>query len=567
MTALAHARDANLPERLSGLGSRLEQPRATIEKDFLEVGERLIACAQLFSEMSSASAAIPGALEGEEFQDLTGWLGEISRNAENVVTANRGTTTFLQEMLGPIRDARMAASALPHFVRLIRSVTSVAMIVSAGLRTSDGDLVGFTGEMKISVEKIGTVVGSFISILSRTHDTMEDAVALNAPLAERNTFLLTHIRTELATALEAMEKQRSWGAGQASSHAARSTRIGAGIGNAVSALQVGDSTRQRIEHVEQTIRMICQSGDRQAILAGALLSADQLHDAVGTFEAEVATLAGSLDDLLQEAVTMLEDVSRDTQAILAAGGTAFATLRNGIARIRQAFEDYERESAALAGVLADLVACVQQMLGQLGDLEGIGKEVELLSINAAIQSRILGDEGRAFGKVAEEMRSLTSGLKPVVQHVASRMSRAGECLRDFRQDGAGSGTHRREPLDAALQRLEALAARIQDRASSVVETGPRAIALLGEAKARLADGAGHSAPWRGTAGELAAMGATHESGIDVVDPTGAIFSRIFELYTMQVERDVHCRLFPAPPGWTAPPAPEPSAASLDDIFF
>jgi len=349
MKTMGQILDGQNPARgLTDLATGLAVPRASIERDFLEMGDRLVACAQLFGEMSSAYEDMPKALDGDDYHAAVELLQEVSALAARIVVDNRDTSVFLEEMSVIVRGAERAAEAMPDFVRTIRSVASVARITAAGLRTGERDLTDFTLNMKSSAETIAGAVHGFSAVLARMRDSVQEAAVLNAPLAERNAALLERIETELASAFEAMDKQRSWAAEQAADHTARSARIGAGLSNAVGALQVGDSTRQRVEHVEQALTLVASADEHITVQAGAVLLSEQLVDAIGAFEGEVDILATSLSELLKEAVDMLESIARDTETILSAGGSAFGTLRRSIDRIRRMFEDYQRDSAVLA---------------------------------------------------------------------------------------------------------------------------------------------------------------------------------------------------------------------------
>lgn len=572
MTATINIRDGRNPaNRLTDLAAGLVEPRANIERDFLEMGDRLVACAQLFGEMSSAYEDMPKALDSDDFHASVDLLKDVSTLAERIVVDNRNTSVFLEEMSLFVHDTERAADAMPDFVRMIRSVASVATIVAAGLRTGEHDLTAFILNMKSSAEKIAEAVNRFTAVLAGMRDSVREATALNAPLAERNAALLERIGTELASAFAAMDEQRSWAADQAAAHTARSARIGARLSNAVAALQVGDSTRQRVEHVEQALTLIASADGHDAGLAGAALLSGQLDDVIGTFEGEVDSLATSLSELLGEAVDMLECVARDSEAVLFAGGSAFSTLRRSIDRIRRMFEDYRRDSAVLALAIGNLVTRVEEMLGYLDTFDAVGKEIELVSLNAAIKSRALGDDGRPFRQVAEELRALARVMTPAVARINSHLTKADASLRRYLDTGASNSadaeTARHETVAAAERRIDSVAARLQDRATFISETGPQAVILLQQASALVTDRRDHCAAWRKGAAELAAIGAGHSPDAHGTGDAETLLAGIFDLYTMQAERDVHCRLFPAPHGWTAAAKSQADEAALDDIFF
>lgn len=145
MTATTPILDGQDPaHRLTDLAAGLSQPRANIERDFLEMGDRLVACAQLFGEMSTAYEDMPKALDGDDCHAAMEQLEEVSALAARIVVDNRNTSVFLEEMTVFVRGAVQTADEMPNFARLIRSLSSVASITAAGLRTGEHDLTGFT---------------------------------------------------------------------------------------------------------------------------------------------------------------------------------------------------------------------------------------------------------------------------------------------------------------------------------------------------------------------------------------------------------------------------------------
>jgi hypothetical protein len=118
------------PDGLERLALKLAAPRATLERDFLEMGDRLVGCAQLVGEMSSAFEDMPKAFEGEDFHATNRLFKEVADLAERIVADNRSTSAFLTEISALLKDTEQAAEAIPDLVRLVRSVASVAMAIS-----------------------------------------------------------------------------------------------------------------------------------------------------------------------------------------------------------------------------------------------------------------------------------------------------------------------------------------------------------------------------------------------------------------------------------------------------
>ena len=557
-------------DRLTEVASILPEPCARIERDFVEMGDRLSACADLVSEMSTAYEAIPAALDSPEYHEAAELLDRVAQLADGIVDDLRSASGFLDEMTSLSRGVGQAAQAMPGFVRTMRALASVARIVVAGVGSRNNDLAVFSEGMKTLAERIAKLVEDFEASYSRMGHGLKEARALGAPLAAKNTRRVADIRAELDTALAQMDRQRRWAADQAAAHSERSARIWAELARAVEALQVGDRTRQRTEHVEQGLNLLAEAGDRATAVAGAAMLSAQLEDAVRAFEEEIATVKASLSALLRETDAMLESVVRDAAAILSAGGEAFGMIDQSLDRVGNMLKDSSRAGDELACAVQKLVASVGELSGYMRDFDGIGAEVDLCSLNGAIKSRALESEGRAFRTVAEEIRTLARDMVPAVKAVTERLTEASQLLDRHAAENAGDQSatpRRREIVAGARERIEAVSARLREKAGSIDDTGSRAAAALRDALAVTDDRQGHCARWRAATAELErwvaeAGGAPAPSQCDQ-----ALLARVFGLYTMQAERDVHCRFFSAPAGWVQPAAPKPDDEALDDIFF
>ena len=84
---------------------------------------------------------------------------------------------------------------------------------------------------------------------------------MNEKLAEQHAKLFDEITAEQTKNLETMESRRIWAEGRIATHGDRSLRITSRISRAVGNLQVGDSTRQRVEHVEETLQSLHEIDD------------------------------------------------------------------------------------------------------------------------------------------------------------------------------------------------------------------------------------------------------------------------------------------------------------------
>ncbi len=558
------------PGAFAGILPRLAAPRTEIEREFLEMGEQLISCARHLDETSETYAKMPAALSGPDFLEAVDGLRGISDRVHLMLDENGETQAFLAEIGGFAEGISEGIATLPRLVQMTRLLTTNARVVAATVGDSEGDLSAFTVELKTSSGTLAESVSAFAEAFARMRASLHAASRMNAAFAARNEALVSRIKAELARNLGIMEEHGDRARSQASAHAERTQRISAGLSRAVGTLQIGDSTRQRVEHIEQSLEAVSRREDPGTIATVCRLQAAQVEGAIADFDAEMAVLITSLDDLARDTSEMLRSANDEAASLLSAGNAAFGAIADSLTETVRMLDEYERERAILSEAVDDLAAAVGTMLGYIETFHSIGHHIRLDSLNATIRCSRLGNDGRAFRQVAQELRNLTEAMAGPVKEVTENLESTSMTLSGFLDARADQPDHAagslRETIETTLRRVEDTGARLRDLAGHMAEKGPEAEERLRITAAKVSGKRDFCRPWRDVAAELTVLAAQDDPDDELPAEREQVLAEMFERYTMNAEREIHRTLFGGDTALQKDPA-ETEGSSLDDIFF
>lgn len=206
--------------------------------------------------------------------------------------------------------------------------------------------------------------------------------------------------------------------------------------------------RGALEHQRQTLL---------SDLAGAV--DDSLTEMNDKLRASAARLAHSADDVARHAAAAgseAEQTSRsaaDMTRDLAATSAATRQIADGVADLHvtaQTATDAVRVAVARSRTAATRMAGLSAYADRVGEIMDLIKNVahksHLLALNATIEAARVGEAGRGFGVVADEMKKLAAQTSSAANHVEHEVC----AIRAV----AGEGTAAIEEIGDALQQID-----------------------------------------------------------------------------------------------------------------
>lgn len=559
----ALAGDLAAPD-LRAIASELARPREAIDGAFVAVGDRLAQCADILGRITSTFEALPVELGSDELTSATDGLALVGRRAGEISVALGTEQDDLNRLVDALRRAAHPISELRRTVKMMGIVAINARVVAASVVSDTEDFGVFTTDIAQLSDSAATTIGKFHRTYEALTAVVADAAVARGKFEAAHRDTLTALATELEADLQQVTEQRHASARSSVVTGQMSRAISDKVAAAVMALQVGDATRQRLEHVEAALVDAAGLGAGDALSAAMELQRLQLEAARATLIAEMSSGADALARL-----------THDVQAVLDHAGSVYGSAENRSAlselhgAVRRAvivLRDCESERGKLDQVAVAVSDTVRVLLDHVEAVQEIEYKMRLVSLNAAVKCAQLGPRGRALDVIAQQLRTLTGETVVSAQAAVECLNEAAGYSTTFTQS-AGSGATRVGDLEreatAALERLEAVGFRLKTALVDLYADGPRVAHLLEDAVAALA---GHAA----ISEAISDIEFTLMGDADQAEPSVAgheeFFASLRRRYTMDAERRLHDGFLGTTTAGDPAPAAEESA-DLDDLLF
>jgi len=257
-TTVATRLESSAATALRQTAERVSRTFAPCERSCLDIGARLGDAIPVLSDLSGLFQELSKSLESEELRAAGLDLQTVSDQIE--VTAND-----LSEESQALADLVALNHAIAERIaNLSDSGRTISMLVF-NVKIEAASLSGLGEDMRGFVEGLHELAARAQQALNQyrlTHGKLYDLLRASSEAQKRfqdsHQARLLSIAGEVAASLAAVGERRRETAGALAEIGARSQRIGAQIGQCVMALQVGDSTCQRIEHVRAALHIAAQ---------------------------------------------------------------------------------------------------------------------------------------------------------------------------------------------------------------------------------------------------------------------------------------------------------------------
>jgi len=580
--ALFHRLSRKKRDALAGsfrkVSSELRDVARQTERDFLDVGGKLQMIVTHARAESETLSSIMESLAGEEGRNLSMALDEVISWASGVRdTGGRGGTLT---DLGPVVVAvRAPLEQMRGAARMLRVTGVVTRVESARLGSHASGFVSVADEvarLAADIEgKSDSVLGAVEGLrllIERTGETVLVA-------ERRQNRDLMQLLTECRVALEELHGRQEQFCAVSMRARAGYERIVDGVGRVVMALQFHDSTRQRLEHVDEALTALATKlelpgSDLGDLAAAVELQAAQVEEARRAFLDSLAKIRADLQ-AMQLASTELACAARELVAA-DASGDAESTSGRHFSAVVNTIGEWTESRRLLAAAAGEVAGGCGRVGGFVNDIQAVGTRLLRLALNAQVEAVRLADSGAVMEAVAEGIRGVSHDASGHAQKAGLALVDAEAGVAALAQSlgaDAGSAGGRAQAAAACIRttgaKMEAGAAQTTLLLSTIVDRGEEISTQIASLIAGLTADVLMDRVTGSCLEILTTISRTSGSRLRrSPHPDGTDLMAAAEMYTMQHEREVHAALtgvdVACPP--EAGPGPDSSLGSDVEIF-
>lgn len=533
-----------LPQPAAGLVSSaaevLRRIAADLDSHFLPVGTALAEIVGTVDTVVAGLADVQRAFGPDEGGMA---IGDLLAGAERLAAtparqADRGAS--IEDMRTRLKALATLGDDLDRVIHILEIYTINIKIAAAG----SPDFANFADEMRAQlasgrkeVAALSTEVDRLLKGLARVHIS-------DNKLASECAKVIPAVPDRLTGAARSVQAHQQRVGAVAAKAGEIAGQIRQLVGAALGTIQVGDSARQRIEHIVLGCRMLDElagSDDRSQTAPVLRLCIAQLSAIGEDFARDAGQLLGVLRKLVPESQNLL-DRARSEDAVVDSGAF-ISQMETAVLESYRLTEQMRAADDDAASTLKAVTMTMQSIAAGVMRVQDLGREVGYMSVNANLRCRDDVEINRPVSVIAREIKSNSNLIDACTADIvaASRdlIDRSDEQIHVGAADPVGIGTS----LSSALESLRAASVRTATGMSRVDVNATELSGRIAVAISELEDSMRVVRSLGAVIADLSLL--AHDDGPvpagDQSQTAWIVMERMKSAYTMACEREVHNR--------------------------
>ena len=557
----------------SGISHTLEAARSRVEERFLEGGTVLLSVMDVLNRLLNSLDNITKALDAGESGDAGADLRSTVSSLNDLPAAETARRDALSALAESGYALRLHVADMQETMRYLRTFAVTVKITGAGI----AEFAGFAQEILERIYSGTEEVNRFAGQIESLEKEVKLALAFGAKVSKSYADTVPAVAGALDDDARKIAEHRQNLGIIARDVASVARGVQSKVASTLSALQIGDITRQRIEHVQSTFTLLeefLDSDDGRSLDTGARkrlqnvvqhLTAAQMDEMCRDFHREsqnvVKTIASFGHDT-QEIMRLRDQMSGGGQ------GNFIRALESSVSAAHEIVKQVDVATQQADHVSHSTLDTTAKLLETIGHIKSVKTDIHYMALNTNLRCSRLGEAGKSINVVTAELRifagKLDDSADAIVNGLPALEAAAGKVAPAT--DKASRGLA--ENLTSAVSDIRTAADTMEAELKNLSEHGREVAGKINLLIGTLDFQKDLGDVLAGCADALEEVAGAEIADIsDLAAAIAPLDRKIFKLYTMVQERNVHRGIIAASED-AAPVAAEPVAAvsSDEDLF-
>ncbi len=552
--------------------NQLMTAHSRIEKVFLEGGETLVSVMELVNGMIGTLDRFSRTLDGDVAAATIGGMNKAIADLGSLPAAATGRQQSFVDIASICGGALTHVDDMRETFRYLKVFATTVKITGAGL----AEFSEFAEEIRTRILSGAEEIDRFSRELGLMRRELDSARDLSGGIIAEFSTTVPALVANLSRNAARMK-----GEYEAMARLAREVKLVAGdvqgkIAQTLSALQIGDITRQRIEHIQTSFDLLdaflaepegqaLSAAERDSLEAAVAHLVDaQIEQTLSDFREKCARISATISSFSADAAHILALRSDLSASRSGEGESTLVQMERDLGTALELTTKVAERSSESTRLAQSVAGSVRELIQSIETIRSIKIDIHYMALNSNLRCSRLGDEGRSVNVVSAELRTFAGRLEEPADAVVDSMrniSQAADVLAGARSGGLSSLA---EPLEASRVAVGEAAREMQDGFQALDEQGNAVFGRI-SAAVRSLDFERELGSVLAGCSDLSADMAAGQAFSDCSAFADVLGNRIHAIYTMVEEREIHLRYLPGPAAGETPAAP--AAAQSDEDFF
>ncbi len=539
---------------LNVLEAELDLIASGLDKRFVDAGHSLAHAYDIVEKLIASLERVTNALDRDAADHAIATMrGNADRLARlPVVQADRQRSLdIIQQATSTVQEEVFRVDRTLDFLQICGRNIKVAAAGAQGYSDFADAMISKLDVSEREMHQISKEVAQLAA-------TVPCVVEVNRVLASECTRLCPHVPDKLAGDAIGLQNNQVDTADRADRIATVARDIRAKLSASHGAMQIGDITRQRLEHAAQACRIVGTALADPKIASDPVASAALLGKVMSLLAAQVADATQDLQEQSGVLATSFQSIGTQLSAMLTLSGEG-AAERGSDAAFLEVLEQSVAEVDSVTARLRDAdirstrlgaeASVTVERLGQrLTTIYRVTHDVQIMAWNTDLRSFRMGRAGDGLARIAAEIRGLVKTLESVSGSVAAAFEQLNAAA-DAISSEPESETSKDSTLEAALDVIRAGAQLTREGMLGLDQNAVMIRDLVTEMIGAVECEAVFSNPLLDIVTRFEGLATScMQDDVVLTEQASRVFEDIRRTYTMSNERQVHSRIVPCPRG-------------------